>query len=150
LSDSQAALTSVPLTPIRNAIRELLGAGLALALGWGVIWMVEWSRLAPAWLAAIYITLGREGVFAVFAMMALVIACQAPTTLAEGGWRRTATVLSLLLIAVVVAQIIGWLATGHTTLGILGAVFALLIVWVLWRPARAKPVPRATTRRRAG
>ena len=105
----------------------------------GVIWLIEWAKRAPAWIALIYVTLGREGGFAVFAMFAVFAALSAPSHLEDGGWRRSATISRSL----VIAQTVDRLGTGHTVLGILGAVFAVLIALVLLRDSRAKPVPLA-------
>jgi hypothetical protein len=150
MSDSPPEPTPVALAPIRSAIREMVIAGVLVAIGWGFIRVIEWAERAPAWVALIYVTLGREGVFAAFAMFAVFVALAAPGHLAEGGWRRTATVLRLLVLAAIVLQAVDWFATGHTFLGVAGSVFAVLIALILRRDARTEQVPRASVRRSGG
>jgi hypothetical protein len=150
MTDSPPEPTAVALAPIRSAIQELAFAGVLVAMGWGVVRLIEWAERAPAWVALIFVTLGREGVFAAFAMFAVFVALAAPGHLAEGGWRRSANVLRLLVLAAIVIQVVDWFATGHTFLGVAGAVFAALIALILRRDARTEPVPRAAVRRGAG
>ena len=147
MSDSPPDSTPVALAPIRSAIREMVIAGVLVAMGWGVVRLIEWAERAPAWLVLIFVTLGREGVFAAFAMFAVFVALSAPGHLAAGGWRRSATVLRLVVLAAIVLQAADWFATDHTFLGVAGAVFAALIALIVRRDARTEQVPRASVLR---
>jgi hypothetical protein len=142
MADLHPEPTKVALSPIRWALGELAFAGVLLAMGWGVVWLIEWADRAPAWIALIYVTLGRQGVFAVFAMFAVFAALTAPDHLEEGGWRRSATIVRLLVLAAVIAEVVHWFTTGHTTLGVLGAVLAILVALIARRDTR-RQVPDA-------
>ncbi|HEY6176863.1 MAG TPA: hypothetical protein VIX73_20545 [Kofleriaceae bacterium] len=144
MTESPPEPTRVPLTPIRTAVQDLLFAAVLVAMGWGVVWLIEWAERAPSWIALIYMTLGPQGVIAVFGLFAVFVALEAPGHLAEGGWHRSAVVLRLAVLGAVIAQAVRWFGTDHRVLGVLCSLLAIIVALIVVRDSRAADVPRAT------